>query len=151
MMLRLSPVTRPGIEHVAARIRHPNVEQYLAAIDATAEQVIEALVGISDKAWECRADGVPVAVGGLRADSFLSQSAELWLFTTDQLPRHSVAFLRACRQWVGEAQALYPRLYADVDTLFEQSIAMLRWLGFVTVGRKQIAGMGADCIVMERN
>jgi len=150
-MLTLSPVTQQDIEHVAKVIKHPNVEQYVSALRMTPEQVIASMINMSEKSWVCRAGGIPLAIGGLRSDSFLSQSAEVWLFATHDIDRHGRSFLRACRQWRDEAMAMYPRLYAHVDELFEQSVEMLYWLGFEEVGRKTIRGMGANCIVMERN
>lgn len=69
-----------------------------------------------------------VCVFGFVVPSLLSDSAYLWLYTTDALNRHKIKFARHSARFMREMQELYPRIIGHCMA-GSSSITWLLWLG----------------------
>lgn len=74
-------------------------------------------------------DGEVACVWGLIAPSVLSDSAYLWLLTTNICSRHSFCFIRQSQIQVNEMLARFPRIRGHVIANNASGIRWLRWLG----------------------
>jgi hypothetical protein len=76
------------------------------------------------------ADGVVLCIFGVAQHVILSDKGIPWMLTSDELPKHAVAVLRANRRWIQEMQLKYLFLYNYVDVRNHAAVRWLSWLGF---------------------
>lgn len=86
--------------------------------------------------WLGLADGTTAAAFGVVPPSIFSDEAYIWLLHTYICEEHPYRFIRWSRKVIGEAQALYPRLWGLCDVSNLRSRRWLEWLGanFEAVG-----------------
>lgn len=102
----------------------------------TAIAATKVCVQQSTAIWLGVADETPVCAIGVVPPTIFASEAYLWLLHTRVCQDHPVRFIRWSRKVVGEAQALYPRLWGLCDVSNLRSRRWLEWLGadFEAVG-----------------
>jgi hypothetical protein len=75
------------------------------------------------------ADGTVVCVWGLIPPTVLSDSAYLWLITTDLVAENKFIFVRHSQRYIEEALAIYPTIVGEVFVDNHPAQRWLRWLG----------------------
>ncbi len=68
-------------------------------------------------------------VWGLVPPSLMSDSAYLWLYTTDAIKDHEFMFVRYSQRMIEQMLELYPRITGMTQAGATDSIRWLRWLG----------------------
>jgi hypothetical protein len=66
---------------------------------------------------------------GLIPPSLLSDTAYLWLLTTEIVAENKFLFIRHSQRMIEDALLLYPRLEGDVVVGNDSAFRWLRWLG----------------------
>lgn len=74
-------------------------------------------------------DGRLACMWGLIPPTLLSQSAYLWLLTTDIVAEHKFLFVRHSQRYVEEALKIYPAIVGDVILGNAPARKWLSWLG----------------------
>lgn len=123
----VTPATRDHVVTLAQRL-HPR--STAEAVDLRHPGEASLLKGLSDSAevWTGFADDVPVCMFGIVPDSDISNSGHIWLALSEDIARHTRAFLRLNRAYL--ASRPYHILYGFVFARNTVSIRWLKWLGF---------------------
>lgn len=79
--------------------------------------------------WEGKIDGVLVCTWGLMPQTLLSNTAYLWLWTSEALRGHEFTFVRQSQIAVAKMLETYPTITGHAVIGQYQSIRWLRWLG----------------------
>ena len=74
-------------------------------------------------------DGTVACVWGLIPPTIMSDSAYLWLLTTDIVAEHKFLFIRHSQVQIEDALELYPTIIGDCEVGNAQAFRWLRWLG----------------------
>lgn len=74
-------------------------------------------------------DGEVACMWGLIPPTLLSDSAWLWLLTTDIVAEHKFLFIRNSQRWIEEALEIYPCIKGDVILDNAPAKRWLKWLG----------------------
>jgi hypothetical protein len=93
-----------------------------------AMRIMNDAVWRSVEIYEGRLDGEVACVWGMIPPTLLSDSAYMWLLTTDIIAEHKFLFIRYSQRWVEEALKQWPTIYGDV---IADNRAAKRWLGFL--------------------
>ena len=83
----------------------------------------------SVKIYYGEVDGKVACVWGLIPPSLLSDSAYLWLLTTDIVAENKFLFVRHSQRYVEEMLKEYPLIIGDCMLDNPQAVRWLRWLG----------------------
>ena len=94
------------------------------------EQCLLDSVCISDEAWVWVVDDQPVAAFGVAPGSYLTRQGIPWLLATDEISRHTYAFLKNSKIIVDYWLTKWIVLSNYVDARNECSIKWLKMLGF---------------------
>jgi hypothetical protein len=70
-----------------------------------------------------------VAMFGVVPESLLSDHAQVWMLTSNEIDRMKIRFLKLSRKFIEFLRERYPVLQNFVDCRHERSIAWLEWLG----------------------
>lgn len=74
-------------------------------------------------------DGEVACMWGIIPPTLLSDTAYLWLLTTDIVAEHKFLFVRHSQVWIQSALKRWPRIIGDCVIGNHQAIRWLRWLG----------------------
>lgn len=74
-------------------------------------------------------DGDIAAIWGAIAPTLMSDTAYLWLLTTDLIDEHKFTFIRHSKIFVDEILKQYPVLVGDVILPNPHAVQWLKWLG----------------------
>ena len=77
----------------------------------------------------CSDDGVPLAFGGVKPTTVISNSGIVWMYGTNAIYRHKVGFLKISRALVQNHLRAYNLLYNYVWSGNTATIAWLKLLG----------------------
>jgi hypothetical protein len=78
--------------------------------------------------YQGRLDGVVACVWGLIPPTLLSNSAYLWLLTTNIVAENKFLFIRYSQRYIEEALKIWPTLNGDI---IGDNPAAKKWLGFL--------------------
>lgn len=106
--------------------------------DVLRRSPVKEVPGAKDVMREClfrsievcqgKLDGQVAAVWGLIPPTLLSNSAYLWLLTTDIIAEHKFLFIRYSQRYIEEALTYWPVIYGDV---IGDNPAAEKWLKFL--------------------
>lgn len=74
-------------------------------------------------------DGKVACIWGLIPPTLLSQTAYLWLLTTDIIAENKFLFIRHSQRYIEEALKQYPEIIGDTVISNTPAIRWLKWLG----------------------
>jgi hypothetical protein len=94
-----------------------------------AEAILRECVYRSTKVRYGFLDSRLACMWGLIPPSLLSQTAYLWLLTTDIVAEHKFLFVRHSQRYVEEALKIYPTIVGDVIIGNAPARRWLKWLG----------------------
>lgn len=89
----------------------------------------DRIIGATANVWAGYVDGELLAIWGLVTPTLLSDSAYLWLFTTDSVGEHEFVLVRRSQIAIKEMLKRYPRIIGHCVADAERSIRWLKWLG----------------------
>jgi hypothetical protein len=119
------------LTHIVANIRAADGDELRALYQLEPDQVLSQSFQVSRLAWTGRINGVPVCMFGVaKADDLPGNVGRPWLIGTEELERHSMAFLRRCGGYVGLMSICFDRLENYVDLRNRVAVQWLTWLGF---------------------
>ena len=111
--------------------RHLNTGDLIARSpfrdDPGAEGVLKECLWRSETVRYGLVDGRVACVWGLIPPTLLSDSAYLWLLTTDIVVEHKFLFVRNAQIYVEDMLKRYPILYGGVGD--PRAVRWLKWLG----------------------
>lgn len=124
------PATAAHAEELAPNLRDPDVagiwaEQGLGPLESLLAQIAkpsEPMAGL--------ADGKVMCLFGIETAAAISNGGLAWMAAHRDLPKHSRAFLRACRAYIGHLRDNYARVEVIVDDRNSLSLRWHEWLGF---------------------
>jgi hypothetical protein len=135
--------TAAHAEELAPNLRDGDVagiwaEQGLDALGSLLAQIAkpsEPMAGL--------ADGKVMVLFGVETAAVMSDGGLVWMAAHRDLPKHSRAFLRACRSYIGHLRENYARIEVIVADDNKLSVRWREWLGFewyepVSFGPKKI-------------
>ncbi len=74
-------------------------------------------------------DGQVACMWGLIPPTILSNTAWLWLLTTDIVAEHKFLFIRHSQRYIEEALKEFPNIIGDVEVTNRPAQKWLKWLG----------------------
>ncbi len=93
-----------------------------------AEAIMRECLYRSIEIYQGKLDGEVACVWGLIPPTLLSNSAYLWLLTTDIVAEHKFLFIRHSQRYIEEALKHWPEIYGDI---IGHNPAARKWLGFL--------------------
>jgi hypothetical protein len=124
--------TPDDVAELAARIRPADAQEIaLTAPGFTPSQAVALSVRLSDVSIAGRIEGDLIAIGGIRAESLIQQTATVWLLATDYADRHPRQFARWSRpalRTISDALPWAEHLHNHVWADHHQAV---RWLSFL--------------------
>lgn len=103
--------------------------RYLSMLPAIDQETMHRAIMNSTRVWAGAVDDQLVAMWGLIPPTLLSDTAYLWLFTTDHLRDHVFIFIRHSQRAVKAMLAEYPTIVGHTKINNTRAIQWLRWLG----------------------
>ena len=129
---------------VAKNISFPDRAEIMAAVGTGPEAALHYCFLMSFRCWSVMYGGRCVFVFGLAREDW--RWVTPWAFSTPEVSRFPVAFLRGSRSVARRLFARYPYMLNWVDARHDKSIAWLRFMGF-KLGKPQPYGVyGMDFI-----
>lgn len=122
--------TAEDMRVLARDMREADVLEVTALHTEPLIEIIMSAVEQSVSAWSFRADGELVCIFGIVPQTPTSDVGVLWMLGTDAVDRHALEVTRSARDWLNEAQRVFPRLENYIDARNTRSIAWLKVLGF---------------------
>lgn len=92
-------------------------------------QPIQDMLRKAGAAYAGLADGQPVCIFGANPTYLMSDTAILWLWTTDDFIIHSITFAKRSRPWIAHFKQTYSVLTGAVDAGNPIAIRWLQWVG----------------------
>jgi hypothetical protein len=115
---------------LAANMRQADIDEVWAAGHVTPLQSLLQSVEGSRDTFAGLADGKVVCMFGVGTTTLISDVAIPWLLGSADLPKHSIAFLRANKARIQEMKQNYKVMRNFVDARNHKAIRWLKWLGF---------------------
>jgi hypothetical protein len=84
---------------------------------------------LSDLYWVGTIEGKIACIFGLAPPSLLSNSAYLWLYSTELVDGHKFIFARHSQRVMEDLLKVYPRIVGHCDPKSWRSIRWVKWLG----------------------
>lgn len=129
---------------VARNISFPDRAEIMAAVGTGPEAALHYCFLMSFRCWSVVYEGRCAFVFGLAREDW--KWVTPWAFSTPEVSRFPVAFLKGSRSVTARLFARYPYMRSRVDARHGKSIAWLRFMGF-TLGKPQPYGVyGMDFI-----
>jgi hypothetical protein len=94
-----------------------------------AEEVLRECMWRSIEIRQGLVDGKVACAWGLIPPTVLSNTAYLWLLTTDIIVEHKFLFIRHSQRYIEEALKRYPTIIGDVVGYNPSAKRWIRWLG----------------------
>jgi hypothetical protein len=117
--------------YLVNRLRQADIDEMWAAHHVTPRQGVLISLAVSrDTSYTGLVDGKPICIYGVAQPSLMVDAGRPWMLGTDEIPKHSLKFLRENRKVVKEMQAQFPILFNYVDARHTDAIRWLAWLGF---------------------
>lgn len=104
-------------------------ESYLAKLSGIEQDTMNRAVMNSHRVWIGEVDEKMVAFWGLIPPTLMSDTAYLWLYTTEHFHAHVFQFIRQSRLAVDEMLSHYPTIVGHGVVGNARSLRWLRWLG----------------------
>lgn len=120
----------------------------LLAADPT-KQFEKNLQG-SLESWALLFHNRPAVIWGIYQESFLDDSAGVWMATTLEVEKHPMMFLRESRVVIRGLLSRYRVLWGLVDAYYLRSIRWLQWVGFTIHPPENWNGMLVSRFEMRR-
>ena len=118
---------------VAYNMRKSDIEEIWASHNHTPLKALLISFKYSTLCLTVEVNGEPVCIFGCVPDSFLGDSASVWLLGTDEFNKFmnikNIEFLRYSRRFINYMLSFYPYLYNYVDDRNKTSIRWLKWCG----------------------
>jgi hypothetical protein len=103
----------------------------LKGVGLTVEEaeVMRVCVALSSDVWTGYVDGKVACTWGVVPPSLLSETAYLWLYTTDIIEEHKFAFVRHSQVQIQRLLEVYKTIHGHCVLGSASSIRWLKWLG----------------------
>lgn len=92
-------------------------------------KALDACTSFASHLWIGYVGEIPVCAWGLVPPTFLSDSAYLWLYSTDAVDEYKFLFVRHSQLIMEEMKKLYPVIYGVCALSQPKSIRWIKWLG----------------------
>ena len=79
--------------------------------------------------WVGKVNGEPACIWGLIPPTILSDTAYLWLLTTDLIDDHKFLLIRHSQRWIEEALLEWPKIVGLVEPSNPRAVRWIKWLG----------------------
>jgi len=143
-MLHVRAARTEDVVALAPRLRVADLRELEGATGESPEVVLRAGVLESEPCFAIvDPRDTPVALFGVVPDALAPDVGLLWLVAADELDRHPVSFVRACRGWVMQLQLRYRVLWNWVDARNGVHVRWLIWCGFELIERVEDHGANA--------
>lgn len=131
MIYEVVSATQEHGQYIATYIRDADRAEIWAAHHVLPHDAIALSLAVSGgTGYTGMADGIPVCLYGVAPGSLVDPAGRPWLLGTNDVPYHSVKFLRESKRIVNEMREQFGNLYNYVDARNTVSIRWLSWLGF---------------------
>lgn len=127
---KIVPATFEHAVELANTMSHSDKRELLAVGAHSPFQALLQSIAASRYASSGLADGRVVCMFGIATATTLSFCGVPWMLGAEELPDHSLRFLRLNRGYIRAAQQEFTALANFVDARNERSIRWLQWLGF---------------------
>ena len=91
--------------------------------------LLNRAVLVSSQTWVGYVDGAPACMWGLVPASLLSDTAYLWLVTTDLVEEHQFLFVRHSQIEIKRMLSVYKTICGHCDQQHPRSVRWIKWLG----------------------
>lgn len=100
-------------------------------VDLSGENVVllQRALLCSSKAWVGKVDGKTACIWGLVPASLLSDTAYLWLLTTELVEDHQFLFVRHSQIEIRRMLEVYKTICGHCDVRNTRSVRWIKWLG----------------------
>lgn len=99
------------------------------ADDPESIMILRGFIFRSSEFWVGKVEGKTACIFGLIPPSILSDTAYLWLLTTDAVDENTFLFVRHSQQWMEQALKRYSVIHGHVAQYNRKAKRWLEWLG----------------------
>lgn len=117
------------VEAMKGRLRKSDIKEVWASHHHTPGEALRLSYELSSLCLTIEIEGIPGAMFGLVPQTLLSDSATIWLLSTDAVYSVSKLFLKECRRFIQIMLKEYSLLENYVDARNTVSIRWLKWCG----------------------
>ena len=129
-MVKFVAPTTKRLRYIADHMRDEDVAEVWASNNHTPWESIDVSMSMTDWAVVIEANGIPLAVLGLRRANMLTGSGVPWLLSSEDALDHKRSFLELTGPVIQEMLDKCPRLVNYVHVENKLSVRWLKWLGF---------------------
>jgi hypothetical protein len=130
-MLSVRPVSAGDAEALSPRLRAADLREIKATAGDDPLLVLRQSIAWSEPCYAVVDEtNAPLAVFGASPDPVQAGVGRIWLLGGDDLPRHSITFLRHSREWIEKLHQHYPVLWNYIDARNDVHLRWLHWCGF---------------------
>lgn len=119
------------IKSMKDNLRKEEIDELYASHHWTPEEGLSNSFSSSSSSLVATIDGKPFAMFGIVPDSLLGRTAQVWLLTTNDIPKIKMRFLKMSKLVIRFFLIQYPILYNYVDARHKLSIEWLKWCGAI--------------------
>jgi len=150
MSYEIVPSTLVHVRTIARTMREDERAE-IAAVGWKPRHLVHALYRSSDESWCALVDGKVAAVWGVRGP-LMSETADVWLFTSPAIERIKHAFFKEARMRLSDLMATRRKLWSSVTPGHQKSIRFWTMLGFRLTDARPVGPCGAmfHDLVLER-
>jgi hypothetical protein len=100
-----------------------------AALGLTPIEYIKLSMERSHSNWTWLVDREPAAIGGIEITSMLGGAAVAWIFTTDIVDEHKLAFTRMTMRMKKAVTAIAPNFRGHIHARHREALRWAQWMG----------------------
>lgn len=129
-------------DYLAPKLRKADLQEIKAVSGEVPQIALERSIEWSDTCYAIvNEKDKPIALFGVIPDLDIDSSGFVWFLGSNELPKHSVTFLRHSKEWIDKLHQRFHRLWNYIDVRNEVHIRWLKWCGFTCLGRIEEYGV----------
>lgn len=117
------------IEKLKFSMRKAEIDEVMASHGHTPEQALLYCFNSSTEKLTFLFKGEVVGMFGVSPSNLLSESASIWLLTSNSISKMWVRFLKLSKGFIKSILRRYPLLFNYVDKRHVASVSWLKWCG----------------------
>lgn len=124
-----STPTEQDMLEIAGMIRPEDRKELVGLVGDQVEQELCLCLRVSEIAYICKRDGVPMAAFGVVRESPFDNSGIIWMVATTETAKHKIYTGKKTLEGIRAFLRDWDYLYNYIDAGNESTIKWLRWMG----------------------
>lgn len=121
--------TPEDMKELAANLRDEDRREIIGAIGGNIEKACLRSLKLSECAYICKRDGVPMAAFGVVRDNPFENVGQIWMLATKETAKHKIYTGKWTLKGIRAFMKDWDYLYNFVDKGNDDTIKWLKWMG----------------------